>query len=45
MTTTPLPSLTDHTEALAAAGFTDLDVAWKAFGTVLIMGRAAPPAG
>lgn len=43
--TYPLPSLAQHTEALAAAGFTDVDVAWKAFGTVLVMGRAAPPAG
>lgn len=37
----PLPSLDQHAGALAAAGFSDVDVAWKAFGTVLVMGRAS----
>ncbi|MGH6653661.1 MAG: class I SAM-dependent methyltransferase [Actinocrinis sp.] len=37
----PVPSLDQHRASLAKAGFVDVDVAWKAFGTVLLMGRKA----
>lgn len=36
----PLPSADDHLAGFAAAGITDVDVAWKAFYTCLFMGRA-----
>jgi SAM-dependent methyltransferase len=39
--TQPLPSLRQHLDAVAAAGFADADVAWKAFATVLLMGAKA----
>lgn len=35
----PLPSVDDHLSAYAAAGFTDVEIAWKAFHTCLFMGR------
>ena len=36
----PLPSEEDHLAGFAAAGITDVAVAWKAFYTCLFMGRA-----
>ncbi len=36
-----LPSIDDHLNALAAAGIRDVDVPWRAFWTVLLMGRAS----
>lgn len=36
----PPPSLDTQLRTLSAAGFEDVDIAWKAFGTVLIMGRS-----
>jgi SAM-dependent methyltransferase len=35
----PLTSVNDHLEAYAAAGITDVEVAWRAFYTCLFMGR------
>ncbi|HEX4259432.1 MAG TPA: class I SAM-dependent methyltransferase [Streptosporangiaceae bacterium] len=35
----PLTSVDDHLRALAAAGFTDVEVAWRAFFTCLFMAR------
>jgi trans-aconitate methyltransferase len=35
----PLPSLTDHLDAMRAAGFGDAGVVWQAFATHLIMGQ------
>jgi trans-aconitate methyltransferase len=35
----PPPSVDQHLRALTGAGFEDVDIAWKAFGTVLLMGR------
>lgn len=35
----PLPSLEDHRAAMAAAGLTDVEIGWKAFYTVLLIGR------
>jgi SAM-dependent methyltransferase len=35
----PLTSIGDHLQALAAAGFTDVEVPWRAFFTCLFMGR------
>jgi SAM-dependent methyltransferase len=35
----PLASVQDHLDALAAAGFSDLDTPWRAFFTVLFMAR------
>jgi len=35
----PLAGLGTHLDALYAAGFVDVDVAWKAFHTALVMGR------
>jgi SAM-dependent methyltransferase len=35
----PLTSVDDHLQAFAAAGFTDVEVAWRAFFTCLFMGR------
>jgi trans-aconitate methyltransferase len=35
----PLPSLTDHLEAMDAAGFGDAGVLWQAFATHLVMGQ------
>jgi len=37
----PLTSLSDHFDAFAAAGLTDVEVPWRAFFTCLFMGRAA----
>lgn len=37
----PLTSLSDHLDAFAAAGVTDVEVPWRAFYTCLFMGRAA----
>jgi SAM-dependent methyltransferase len=39
--TSPLPSLDDHLAAMTGAGFGDVDLAWKAFGTVMLLGRKA----
>lgn len=36
-----LPSIDDHLNALTAAGVPDVDVPWRAFWTVLLMGRAS----
>ena len=35
----PLPSIEDHLNAYADAGFTDVEIAWKAFYTCLFMGK------
>lgn len=35
----PLPSIWDHLDGYAAAGITDVEVAWRAFYTCLFMGR------
>jgi SAM-dependent methyltransferase len=35
----PLTSVEDHLQAFGAAGFTDVEVAWRAFFTCLFMGR------
>jgi SAM-dependent methyltransferase len=35
----PLTSIDDHLQALAAAGFTDVETPWRAFFTCLFMGR------
>jgi SAM-dependent methyltransferase len=35
----PLTSVDDHLRALAAAGFTDVEMPWRAFFTCLFMGR------
>lgn len=37
----PLTSLSDHLDAFAAAGITDVEVPWRAFYTCLFMGRTA----
>jgi SAM-dependent methyltransferase len=37
--TYPLTSVADHLQAFAAAGFCDVEVAWRAFFTCLFMGR------
>jgi SAM-dependent methyltransferase len=37
----PLTSVEDHLRALATAGFTDVEIAWRAFFTCLFMGRKA----
>jgi SAM-dependent methyltransferase len=37
----PLTSLSDHLDAFAAAGITDVEVPWRAFFTCLFMGRRA----
>lgn len=37
----PYPSMTDHLDALEEAGFTDRDLAWRAFYTCLYVGRRA----
>lgn len=37
----PLTSLSDHLDAFAAAGITDVEVPWRAFYTCLFMGRVA----
>lgn len=37
--TYPLTSLSDHLDAFAAAGITDVEVVWRAFFTCLFMGR------
>ena len=37
--TYPLTSVGDHLQAFAAAGFCDVEVAWRAFFTCLFMGR------
>jgi SAM-dependent methyltransferase len=36
----PLTSVSDHLDAFAAAGITDVEVVWRAFCTCLFMGRA-----
>ena len=41
----PLPSLEMHRDALAAAGVGDVDVAWKAFATALLMGAKSETSG
>jgi SAM-dependent methyltransferase len=35
----PLTSIQDHLDGLHAAGFTDVEIAWKAFYTCLFIGR------
>jgi len=35
----PLPTAAQHLDALAAAGFIDLDVPWRAFWSVLILAK------
>lgn len=35
----PLTSIQDHMDGYAAAGIADVDIAWKTFFTVLLMGR------
>ena len=35
----PFPSMQDHLDALGAAGFSERDVAWRAFYTCLFVGR------
>lgn len=40
----PLPTVAQHLDALAAAGFTDLDVPWRAFWSVLILASSPVPA-
>jgi SAM-dependent methyltransferase len=35
----PLTSVEDHLRAFGAAGFTDVEIAWRAFFTCLFMGR------
>jgi SAM-dependent methyltransferase len=40
----PLPTAAQHLDALAAAGFTDLDVPWRAFWSVLILAKNPLPA-
>ena len=37
----PFPSMTDHLSAMADAGLTDCDLAWRTFYTCLFMGRRA----
>lgn len=37
----PFPSVGDHFGAFAAAGLTDSEMVWRAFGTCLFMGRAS----
>ncbi len=37
----PLTSIADHTEALADAGLTDVDIPWRAYITCLFMARRA----
>jgi trans-aconitate methyltransferase len=37
----PLTSVQDHLDALGMAGFTDVEVPWRAFVTCLFMGRKA----
>jgi SAM-dependent methyltransferase len=37
----PLPTVADHLDGYAAAGITDVDIAWRAFVTCLFMGRRA----
>ena len=37
----PLTSLSDHLDAFAAAGITDVEVPWRSFYTCLFMGRTA----
>jgi SAM-dependent methyltransferase len=37
----PLTSVSDHLDAFAAAGITDVEVVWRAFYTCLFMGRTA----
>jgi len=39
----PLPTARQHLEALTAAGFTDLDMPWRAFWSVLILARRTRP--
>ncbi len=34
-----LPTAAQHLDALAAAGFIDLDVPWRAFWSVLILAK------
>lgn len=35
----PLTSVQDHLDGFAAAGITDVEIAWKAFFTCLFIGR------
>jgi SAM-dependent methyltransferase len=37
----PFPSMTDHLSAMADAGLTDCDLAWRTFYTCLFLGRRA----
>ena len=39
----PLPAAEQHLEALAAAGFTDVHMPWRAFWSVLILARTPGP--
>jgi len=38
----PLTSVSDHLDAYAAAGISDVEVVWRAFYTCLFMGRTGP---
>lgn len=38
----PLASLPDHLAGLSQAGFSDIDVPWRSFGTALFAARKAP---
>jgi SAM-dependent methyltransferase len=40
----PFPTVNQHLAALTSAGFTDLDVPWRAFWSVLIMAKRPIPA-
>ncbi len=40
----PLPDAEQHADALTAAGFTDLDMPWRAFWSVLVLARKPGPA-
>ena len=35
----PFPTMTDHLSAMADAGLTDCDLAWRTFYTCLFLGR------
>jgi SAM-dependent methyltransferase len=40
----PFPTVEQHLAALTSAGFTDLDLPWRAFWSVLIMAKSPIPA-
>jgi hypothetical protein len=35
----PAPTIAEHLEGMTAAGFTDVELVWKAYHTCLFMGR------